>query len=118
MQVEAPKNIKSWIKGFFSGSFKGNLEGSASYAETASYLENFPDLSDQYLPVTGGTVSGNLFVSGSTKEALRVEGDSNLYGDLYVSGNLAQRGDEFSMSSGKIKLIRSVAGNLEFRIKK
>ena len=107
MQVETPKNVRAWIKGFFSGSFKGNLEGSASYAETASYLENFPDLSDQYLPISGGTISGNL----------KVEGNTNLYGDLYVSGNLAQRGDEFSMSSGKIKFIRSAAGNLEFRIK-
>lgn len=117
MQVETPKNVRAWIKGFFSGSFKGNLEGSASYAETASYLENFPDLSDQYLPISGGTISGNLFISSSTKEGLKVEGNTNLYGDLYVSGNLAQRGDEFSMSSGKIKFIRSAAGNLEFRIK-
>ena len=117
MQIETPKDIRAWIKGFFSGSFKGNLEGSASYAETASYLENFPDLSDQYLPVSGGTISGNLFISSYTKEGLKVEGDTNLYGDLYVSGNLDQQGDEFSMSSGKIRLIRSIAGNLEFRIK-
>lgn len=118
MQIETPQNVRAWIKGFFSGSFRGNLDGIAAYAETASYVENVPDLSGKYLPVSGGTLSGELCISSSTEKGLKVLGSTNLGGDTFVSGNLIQTGDEISMARGKIKLIRSPMGNLEFRIKK
>lgn len=117
MRIDAPTSVKSWMEGFFSGSFKGNLEGTASYAETASHVENLPDLSDQYLSVNGGTLLGDLIISGSSEDSLKVRGDSVFYGDLHVSGNLMQRGDEISMSDGKVKFIRNAAGSLEFLVK-
>lgn len=39
MRIDGPKGLGSWLHGFFEGKFRGFLEGTASYAITASYLE-------------------------------------------------------------------------------
>ncbi len=57
--------VLRWANNFtgsFSGSFTGSLVGTASQALTASYAGN-------YLPLTGGTINGDLIVTGTASLA-------------------------------------------------
>lgn len=46
MRIDGPKGLGAWLHGFFEGKFRGTLEGTASYAITASYVENIEDIQE------------------------------------------------------------------------
>ena len=93
----------SYSTGSFTGSFTGSLLGTASYATTASYITTAQTASyvlnsisssyaatasyaPLYLPLTGGTISGNVTVLGTASIAfLNVQYESASV--IYSSGS-------------------------------
>lgn len=93
----------SYSTGSFTGSFTGSLLGTASYATTASYITTAQtasyvlnsvsssyaataSLAPLYLPLTGGTISGNVTVLGTASIAfLNVQYESASV--IYSSGS-------------------------------
>lgn len=99
MRIDGPKGLGSWLQGWFSGSFKGNLEGTSSFAETASYID---DLDDFLNVKTGGNVEGPLTLSGSIPYSPRLI----VHGNMIVSGSVqeginTEAGGEASHAEGK-----------------
>lgn len=91
MRIDGPKGLGAWLMGFFSGSFRGNLEGTASYAETASYVQVVEpgEWSESFLDKKqGGTIEGPLILSSSDSAA----NASRLvvHGNVIISGSLAE----------------------------
>lgn len=89
MRIDGPKGLGSWLTGWFSGSFRGLLEGTASVAETASYVsvDNIDGLDDKYLSKEeGGTVEGPLTLSGSVQYSSRLI----VHGGVKIIGNLEE----------------------------
>jgi hypothetical protein len=65
----------SYNTGSFTGSFTGSLFGTASFASTASFAPN-------YLPLTGGTINGDVTVNGTASIAflnVTIESASVIY---------------------------------------
>lgn len=101
MRIDSPKGIKSWLIGFFSGSFKGNLDGTASYAITASYVENLPTASHAETASYAETANDltvdalSRVVDDTTAEIeriiegryVKVIGNENITGSLTISGS-------------------------------
>ena len=122
MRIDGPKGLGSWLHGFFEGKFRGFLEGTASYAITASYVEGLEDIS-QSIEEEIAQVSGNLAntqedlenleqavndLTGSldgTFDHLIVSGSSSIspkvqvHGNVRILGSLSQ-GDETVQASG------------------
>lgn len=89
MRIDGPKGLGAWLQGWFSGSFRGNLEGTASFAETASYVkaDSVGGLEENFLSkVEGGTVEGPLILSGSTEYVSRLI----VHGGIKVLGNIIE----------------------------
>lgn len=84
MRIDGPKGLGSWLQGWFSGSFRGNLEGTASFAETASYVDL--GINNFLNKVEGGTVEGPLILSGSSTITNRL----TVHGGMKVLGTVEE----------------------------
>lgn len=117
MRIDGPKGLGAWLQGWFSGSFKGNLEGTSSYAETASYVDyrDVDGLEDNYLnKKTGGLVEGPIELSGSTeyKSRLIVHGNIRVIGSV-VEGIDTKADEEAAHAEGKESQALGVASHAE-----
>lgn len=101
MRIDGPKGLGAWLQGWFSGSFRGNLEGTASFAETASYVhkQDVDGLEETYLDKVSNkteTVSGQLVLSGSTEYVSRLI----VHGGIKVLGNIIEGKDTDATEDG------------------
>jgi len=119
MRIDGPKGLGAWLTGFFSGSFKGNLEGTASYAETASYIrvENVDGIKEQYLNLGGGTVSGSLILSGSQElnPRLTVHGNIKVVSGSFEHGENTNASGDSSHAEGKDTVAEGAHSHAEGR---
>lgn len=92
MRIDGPKGLGAWLFGWFSGSFKGNLEGTSSFAETASYIhqdgvDGLENTLDEYLHrEKGGVVGGEVVLSGSVNYSSRL----TVHGNITVIGSITE----------------------------
>lgn len=111
MRIDGPKGLGSWLHGFFEGKFRGELEGTASYALTASYAENVGEMQDY----VSGSITGMTedlekavvkldAVSGSVLETQRDLRD--------LSGSLGRTQENVNqLSSSVLSLSQSVSAS-------
>lgn len=102
MRIDGPKGLGAWLFGWFSGSFKGNLEGTSSFAETASYVHQdgvggLEDTLNEYLHrEKGGVVGGEVVLSGSVNYSSRL----TVHGNITVIGSITEGLDTAAAGDG------------------